>query len=172
MLILSTLCVTFLFILTGCLGGKAEEVKPPNPQDAYKETFQQSINESNKLLDRYSLNLDKLYIDEYTPEQFGVIVREVIGESNELVTEVDRKDVDPEMFEFHQKVQTYLNHQHELFLTSIAQANQVNKDKQQNFDKDSLRENYTNVKNEQGGLLKEWKEMYSLPIELKVESQN
>ncbi|MGG6447723.1 hypothetical protein [Pseudobacillus badius] len=165
-LLLISIILTFAIpILSGCFEGE-EEVAQPNPQEEYNKTFEYAINESNKLLDRYSSNLDKLYIDEYTPEQFGVIVREVIGTSNDIVTKVDRTDASKEMFEFHQKVLTYLQNQHNLFLSSISQANAAKNNQQITLDKQNLRNSYMEVKTEQSNLLKQWKEMSGLSVEL------
>lgn len=156
------MCSIILILASGCGRGNEEIPQKPDPKVEYEKFLRKTIEESDKMLERYGSNLDKLYIQEYNPEQFAVIVREIINISNELVTKSEQYDADVELFEFHTKVLNYLNAQHELFLVSIDAANQA-KGQGDQFNKSNLRQSYVGVKSTQAALMKEWKEMKNPP---------
>lgn len=144
-----------MVVLSGCLfKSKPKEEDSNKPILEYKQSLESVISDSNQLLERYNQGIDKLYTEEYSPEQFSTIVREIISSSSKILNSANNFDAPTELYEFHQKTIEYLNLQHQLFLNSIEEAN--NADNQQ-INKATLRSEYLAVKKKQAELLLEWK---------------
>ena len=153
-----------MVVLAGC----GKDKKPvESPSAKYGETFNQIMKSSNQLLERYGANIDKLYIDEYSAEQFSTIVREIIPTSNDIIGIAENLGVSIDLYDLHQKVIGYLNNQHQMLLTAINDSSIVANEKNKTIDKAKLRNQYIEVKNQQAALIKEWKQMISPVTEKK-----
>ncbi|QAS54756.1 hypothetical protein [Halobacillus litoralis] len=147
------LFIGVLAILTSC-GDKGEEQAPGNAADleGYQAHLNEVFSESDHLLSVYSTALDGLYTGEVSEEQFSTLLRkEVISQSNELVSLVESYNASPTIFELNQQLATFANNQHQLFLDSIDMANE------ERMNKTTLRDNLIKIKDEQASFINAWK---------------
>lgn len=66
-------------------------------------------------------------------------------------------DVNPELFEAHQNLIVLVNRSHQLLLTAIESANNSSTDESNTMDKDTLRQEYIEIKKEQANTANQWK---------------
>ncbi|WP_231868378.1 hypothetical protein [Fictibacillus phosphorivorans] len=121
--------------------------------EEYDESLQGFIEEMTGILQTFNDSLDGIYTKELTREQFSSNLKESINNSNKLVTDVESVDVDPELFEAHQNLIVIINRSHQLLLNAIDMANTADTE----IDKDTLRNEYMEIKTSQATIANEWK---------------
>lgn len=152
------LLICFVSILTGCSTNSKANVKVTEENVdylvKYDESLQGYITEMTDILLNYNNALDGLYTNSTSNSQFAKIMTESIGKSNELVTKVEALDIEPDLFETHQTLIALVNRSHQLLLTSVDAANKAD---ETTIDKDSLRQEYLAIKQEQANIANQWK---------------
>lgn len=120
----------------------------------YEQTLQEKLEELSEILGTFNNSLDAIYTREITNTDFANILKELISQSNTLVTSIDNLDIHPELFEANQSLTNLVNRSHQLLLEAVDQAN---KGDENEINKDSLRKEYLEIKNEQAALTNQWK---------------
>lgn len=155
------LIITCSILFAGCSSQKKESGALPFQKDQeesetntaaadFEEKFFTTIEESNEMLQTFNKSLDGLYTGQTSNEQFATVLTNIIGTSNELVTTVEEYEIDPSLIEFKQQLVMHLNIQHQMFLDAVDMA------KNDEVHKDSLRETYLTIKQEQTTLVSTW----------------
>jgi hypothetical protein len=119
----------------------------------YDAKLQEFIKQSNNLLSTFNKSLDGLYTQEYSLEQFASIMKKSIEDSNELISKIENYEVHPDIFDFHQQFIVHVNEQHQLFLDAVEMANT------DQMDKDRLRADFLEIKQNQASLVNSWKSL-------------
>ncbi|PMC36323.1 hypothetical protein CJ195_16095 [Bacillus sp. UMB0899] len=148
-----------ILVLTGCSSEKKESSLPfpgagtPKNNEVDDETteairefakkFDETINQSNKLLGTFNKALDGLYTNDNSTSQFAQIMKKNINESRELVATLEGYEAVVIVAPYKQSLVSYLNQQHQLFLDAVDMANQ------ESVNKDELRRMYLEVKTSQ-----------------------
>ncbi|WP_026701642.1 hypothetical protein [Salibacterium aidingense] len=129
-------------------GGKDEEAVN------YSDVITQTMNESNELLQDFNQALDSFYANQLTEKTFGERMEEYIPRANEIAGNLDNVmyDVEPGLHEFHRSLIDLTNQQHQMFLDAVDMAN----DEDKNVDKETLREQYSSIKQTQATLIEEY----------------
>lgn len=147
-------------LLSACSSGEtapSPKVQVTEENKSYLEEYDKNIQsymkEMTTILQDFNNALDKLYTKEYTYQQFIASLKGSIAESNKLVTKVETLDVDPTLFESHQGLIVLVNNSHQLLLNAVDMANQP----EYGMDKNSLRDQYMQIKTEQANLANQWK---------------
>ncbi|MEI2356261.1 hypothetical protein [Mesobacillus zeae] len=153
-----TLILAILLVLGGCSSKEKStglKVTEENKSylDKYEKSLQNDIKKMTSILKDYNNALDGLYTQQYSREQFAIAIKGSIEESNELVSRVESKDVESELFEANQNLIALVNRSHQLLLTAIDMANQ----KDTEIDKDFLRTEYMEIKTQQAVIANDWK---------------
>ncbi|WP_240377237.1 hypothetical protein [Bacillus piscicola] len=159
--ILLLITAASVIILSGCgLFGEKEESKAAeeDPMEKYATLMTTTFNESNKLLNDFNHSLDKLYAEDISDKEFGRQVKGYVPRANEIATNLDQimYDVDEGLYEYHRKVISLLNYQHQMILDAVEM---VNNDKRP-IDKQKLRNSYVEIKETQATLLQELKQTF------------
>ncbi|MFC0273633.1 hypothetical protein ACFFIX_19765 [Metabacillus herbersteinensis] len=155
--------LTISSVLVGCSSEKKEKGpglgnrNQPKEEEASLSSVEQldkilqnSIKESNVLLSQFNKSLDGFYTGNTSNSQFATVVSGIVNDSHELVSSVEKEDVDPTVFELQQKLVAHLNQQHGLFLNAVDMANQ------EKVNKDTLRNTYLEIKQEQAAIMNGW----------------
>ncbi|HEO8421593.1 hypothetical protein ACEF17_10605 [Streptococcus hyovaginalis] len=157
----SFLILSLVIILSGCSSSSKANIKVTEDNIdyliEYDESLQTFITEMTSILTNFNNSLDGLYTHEVSNSQFATIMKETIKKSNELVSNVEALDVNPELFEAHQNLIVLVNRSHQLLLTAIESANNSSTDESNTMDKDTLRQEYIEIKKEQANTANQWK---------------
>lgn len=148
-------------------GTKKEETK--EPLDVYSDVVTDTFDQSNDMLVRFNNTLDMLYAGEASEEQFALILQDIIPQSNKMIAKLDTVlyDIDTPLYDFHRKLITLVNFQHEMFLKSLESANSPEIE----IDKDAIRADYVKIKGEQTVLVQEVKEIFAALMEAEQTSK-
>ncbi|MBU8908151.1 hypothetical protein [Desertibacillus haloalkaliphilus] len=141
-------------LLTGCFGSSDDSQEQSNSVNNYVTSFQEIIDESNQLLSQYRENLDKLYTNEVSENQFASIVKNMVPKSREIGTGLDDQlyTVDNSLYDFHRDVIRLVNDQHQLFLKTLEEANEESE-----MNRDTLYDDYHKIKEIQTELVEQLK---------------
>ncbi|CAI9386626.1 MULTISPECIES: hypothetical protein [Bacillaceae] len=157
----SIILIVLAIFLSGCSSSSNANIKVTedniNYLKDYDESLQEYITEMTSILTNFNNSLDGLYTHEVSNNQFAKIMIETIKKSNELVSNVEALDVNPELFETHQNLIVLVNRSHQLLLTAIDSANNSSSDEYATVDKDGLRQEYLEIKKEQANIANQWK---------------
>lgn len=153
----SLLLICLILLMAGCSskegGGqsKADQQKYKEDILAYNTFLTNTMDESNVLLSQYNTAIDTMYMENMNANQFGLIVKELIPKSTQIIKSVEKQDYfHNNIYRFHKEYLVYLNNQHQLFLDSMEMANR------EKVDKSKLRKRYIEIKDSQTTLLNSW----------------
>ncbi len=151
------LLVLSLFLTACSSKSNSVEVSQENTSHVqeYHTAFQEHSAGMNKALNKFNTGLDGLYTKDFSDEQFGNYVKGIVESSAKLVKSIEQQDVNPEIFEMHQKVILVTNKAHQLLLDAVDMANRSTEDNP--VDKQRLKDTYISIKQEQASLVNEWK---------------
>lgn len=155
-LLLVFLILSSVVVITGCSSKEKQtgEISEAEAKDIkeFTNTFNNTLDQSNKLLSSFNTALDGLYTKTLSDEQFGQIMKKNIDASRALMSTIDNYNASPYVTVNYQNLVVYLNTQHQLFLNSIDMVNS------ERIIKNELRQNYLDVKRDKNDL--EYKFLY------------
>ena len=157
---LGLILIVSILMLGGCSSkdkSATGKLKVTEENKTYLETYdknlQEHIIEMTNILQTFNNSVDGLYTQQYSRDQFATSIKGTIEKSNKLVTNVESFDVKPELFEANQNLIILVNRSHQLLLNAIDMANRTDTD----MDKDTLRNEYMEIKTSQATIANQWK---------------